>query len=399
MRNFKDEVFAIFFFLTGVSAFAQNESTEMESQEDKLKIFLCGDVMLGRGIDQALQHSVDPVLYESYIKDARAYVQLAERKNGKIEKPLSYGYIWGDALKFWKANDPALKLINLETSITKNDEPWPRKGIHYRMHPKNVKALTVAGIDYCSLANNHVMDWGRVGLQETLQTLQKAEITYSGAGKNEEEAIKPAVFNLDGNRVLVYAYGAGSSGIPSSWVAEESTSGVNYLSGLLDENFKEIKQQLEKTKEQGDIIIFSIHWGGNWGYMIDPWRQEFAHKLIDEAGVDVVYGHSSHHPKGIEVYKSKLIIYGAGDFLNDYEGISGYEEYRSELSLMYFPEFEVSTGNLKRLKMIPMEIRNFQLHKASAKDAKWLQEVLDRESNRLGAKVRMEEDNSLWLEW
>jgi poly-gamma-glutamate capsule biosynthesis protein CapA/YwtB (metallophosphatase superfamily) len=70
--------------------------------------------------------------------------------------------------------------------------------------------------------------------------------------------------------------------------------------------------------------------------------------LINEAGVDIVHGHSSHHPKGIEVYKNRPILYGCGDFLNDYEGISGYQEYRDDLTLMYFPRMDAASGKLVR---------------------------------------------------
>jgi len=83
-------------------------------------------------------------------------------------------------------------------------------------------------------------------------------------------------------------------------------------------------------------VVASIHWGDNWGY-------EIAHNLIDHAGVDIIHGHSSHHAKGIEVWHGKPVIYGCGDFINDYEGIGGNEKYRSDLSLMYF---ELGGGTL-----------------------------------------------------
>lgn len=367
--------------------------------EDNIILFLSGDVMLGRGMDQALKHSVDPVLYESYVKDARAYIELAERENGKIPLPVSYKYIWGDALEVWKEINPELKLINLETSITLNDDPWEGKGIHYRMHPKNIDALTAAGIDHCSLANNHVMDWGREGLAETLKTLEKANIKFSGAGVDLEAAKRPSIFKTEKADILVFSYGVRSSGIPSSWAAESKKPGVNFLGGIGMEEVINIKRNIESFNISPGIVVLSIHWGSNWGYEISERQKEFAHRLIDEAGVDIILGHSKHHPLGIEVYKEKLIIYGAGDFINDYEGISGQEEFRSELSLMYFPEIESGTGNLKSLKMIPMEIKKFQLRKARKEDAQWIKNVLIREGSELGTSVILEKDKSLSLKW
>lgn len=127
---------------------------------DLITIFLTGDVMVGRGIDQILPHPGDPAIHESYMKSALGYVELAERTSGPIPRPADWAYIWGNALGELRRMAPDLRVINLETSITRSDEYWRNKGINYRMNPKNMAVLTTAGIDYCSLANNHVLDWG-----------------------------------------------------------------------------------------------------------------------------------------------------------------------------------------------------------------------------------------------
>lgn len=382
----------------GISFMGTSQEIIENQKEPETRLFLSGDVMLGRGIDQALAHSVEPVLYESYVKDARAYVQLAERENGELELPLSYKYIWGDALKIWNEFEPHLKLINLESSITTSEIPWKGKGIHYRLHPKNVRALQVAKIDHVSLANNHLLDWGRPGLEETLKTLKIAGIKFSGAGKNRKEAEAPSVFPVDPCRVLVFSYGSPSSGIPYDWAAEKEVSGVNFIPALDEENIQRIKRHILSKKRPNDVVVFSIHWGGNWGYDISQRQQNFAHQLIDEAGVDVVFGHSSHHPMGVEVYKDKLILYGAGDFINDYEGITGHEEYRSELTLMYFATLS-KNGKLRSLEMVPMRIKKFQLKRVRERDALWIQRVLNRESKKLGTTVNLEKDQTLILQW
>ena len=141
----------------------------------------------------------------------------------------------------------------------------------------------------------------------------------------------------------------------------------------------------------------SIHWGSNWGYSVLPEERAFAHHLIDEAGVDVIHGHSSHHPKGLEVYKGKLILYGAGDLINDYEGIPGYEQFRPDLTLLYFARLDMGTRNLAQMEMVPMQMRRFRLQRATAEDAQWLQATLARETR--GAEVRLAPDGTLFLEW
>ncbi|MBS3770213.1 MAG: CapA family protein [Bacteroidales bacterium] len=369
------------------------------SSSSAITLFLCGDVMTGRGVDQIFPQSVDPRIYESYVKDARDYVRLAEQEKGSIDKPVSYDYIWGDAQEVWEQINPTFKIINLETSITAHDEPWPGKGIHYRMHPGNTKVLTEAGIDFCSLANNHIMDWGREGLLETLKNLENKGIQYAGAGKNLKDARKLAVLNNEEQRVIVLAYGSPTSGLLQNWKATSEQSGVNLLSHLDTSSLKRIKQDVQSTKQPGDIVVFSIHWGDNWGYEIPARQRKFAHRLIDEADVDVIHGHSSHHPRGIEVYKNKLILYGAGDFINDYEGISGHNQYRDDLTLMYFPKIHPENGNLISMKIVPMQIRNLRLNHVSGKDAEWLSSMLNREGKKLGTSVVLNQDNTFSLHW
>ena len=160
-----------------------------------------------------------------------------------------------------------------------------------------------------------------------------------------------------------------------------------------------VRNSIAPIKRPGDIAVASIHWGANWGYDIPTWQLEFAHSLIDDADVDVVHGHSSHHVKAIEVYKGKLIIYGSGDLLNDYEGISGHEEYRADLSLLYFATIDSSTGKLVRLQLMPTQIRNLRINRAVDKDISWLRNMLNREGGRFGTSVERGADDRLLLNW
>ena len=178
-----------------------------------IKICLAGDVMTGRGIDQILLHPGDPALYEDYVKDARGYVELAERASGPIPRLRDPSYIWGDALSELERLAPDVRIINLETSVTRSDDYWKWKEVHYRMNPENIDCITTAKIDVCSLANNHILDWGYEGLKETLGTLEKAGIKSVGAGMNVKEAAEPAITEIEGKgRVIVFAYGSPTSG-------------------------------------------------------------------------------------------------------------------------------------------------------------------------------------------
>jgi hypothetical protein len=125
-------------------------------------------------------------------------VDLAEETNGLIPRPVGFPYIWGDAIRELELAAPDARIVNLETSVTSSDDYWRGKGINYRMNPDNIPCITSARIDVCTLANNHVLDWGYDGLVETLRTLDNAHIRSAGAGKSLKEAEVPAVVDIDG---------------------------------------------------------------------------------------------------------------------------------------------------------------------------------------------------------
>jgi poly-gamma-glutamate synthesis protein (capsule biosynthesis protein) len=356
--------------------------------------------MTGRGIDQVFPHPCPPRLYEPYVRDARDYIALAEEVNGPIPRKVGPDYIWGDALAELERRAPDVRLINLETSITTSEECWPHKGIHYRMNPAHVACLMAARIGCCALANNHVLDWGYEGLRETLATLRSVGIATAGAGAHLEQAQAPAVLDVPGRgRVVVFSFGTMSSGIPSEWAAGAHKPGVELLADLSPATARRIGARVRAVKRTSDLAIASIHWGGNWGYQVSLSQREFARALIDEAEVDVVHGHSSHHPLGIEIYRERPILYGCGDFLNDYEGIRGYEDYRADLTLMYFVTLEPTSGRLRSFRMTPMQVRRFQTCRASSADTGWLHGLLNRESHPFGTRVTLEGDGSLALHW
>ncbi|HEX9079854.1 MAG TPA: CapA family protein [Desulfuromonadaceae bacterium] len=364
---------------------------------DTITLFLAGDVMTGRGIDQILPHPGDPALHEPYVQNAERYVYLAEEAYGPVTQPVDFAYVWGDTLAELDRMAPDLRIVNLETAVTVSDDWWRGKEVHYRMHPANAPCFTAARIDCCTLANNHVLDWGYGGLAETLATLRATGIRCAGAGESRAEAEAPAVLEVAGKgRVLVFGCGTGTSGIPAEWGARENRPGVHLVERLSAGEAERIGAMVRNAKQDRDIAVVSIHWGENWGYGIQQDERDFAHRLID-AGVDLVHGHSSHHAKGIEVYRERLILYGCGDFLDDYEGIGGYEAFRGDLGLMYFPTLELATGRLVRLAMTPTRIRRLQVNRAGKKDGRWLQGILNREGERLGTRVDMVDDDTLSL--
>lgn len=361
-------------------------------------IALCGDVMSGRGVDQILPHPSAPRIHESYAASALDYVELAERASGPIPRKVEWDYLWGDALDALRAARPDAFVINLETAVTASEEFEP-KGINYRMHPNNMPCLTAAGVDCCALANNHVLDWGAAGLADTLQALGANAIRAAGAGVDAEKAAAPAIIECEGRgRILVFAFAAASAGAPGDWAAGEARAGVNYLADLSQKRVAAIEESVQRHKKTGDIAIASIHWGSNWGYAISDGERRFGRLLIDQAGIDIVHGHSSHHAKALEIHNGRPILYGCGDFINDYEGISGHEAFRAELALLYLLRVN-ATGAARSIHLAPFRIRRFRLTRLSDSEYDWLHARLRREYRPFGADLDATAERRFRVRW
>lgn len=365
--------------------------------DSPVTLFLCGDVMTGRGVDQILPHPGDPELRESSSDDARAYVRLAERASGPIPWPVSFAWPWGDALRVIEDMAPDVRIINLETSVTRSGTFAPGKAVHYRMNPANLPCVAAVRPDVCALANNHVLDFGRDGLTETLNRLAGTGLATAGAGPDTTTAGQPAVVGVPGGRrVLVFACADGSSGVPQDWAATATRAGVNVLPSLSDEAADSLIARASAARRDGDLVIVSVHWGSNWGYDVAESQVRFAHRLID-GGVDLIHGHSSHHPRPVEVYRGHLVLYGCGDCVDDYEGIAGYEEFRDDLRLLYFARLAPRSGALLTLRMVPMRARKMRLGHASTPDGTWLATTLTQVSRRFGARFTSAPDGAISL--
>ncbi|MFG2875590.1 CapA family protein [Streptomyces sp. NPDC048337] len=360
-----------------------------------LTLFLAGDVMLGRGVDQILPHPGDPALPEAYVSDARTYVELAEAANGTIPWRAPYSWPWGEALGLLDAAAPDARVLNLETSVTQSDDIAPGKAVHYRMHPANLPCLAAVRPDVCALANNHVLDYGRRGLAETLDSLAAAGLRAAGAGRDLAEARRPAVVPIPGKRrLLVFSLGTASSGVPHGWAATADRSGIYFSDESSDAAAADAAGRIRRAKRSGDLVVVSIHWGSNWGYTVPRDQIRFAHTLVD-SGADVVHGHSSHHPRPFEVYRGHLVLYGCGDLIDDYEGIGGNERYRDDLRLLYLVALEPDTGRLDHARLVPLQAHRMRLRHASLEDSVWLHEVLARTGRTFGTHLARDPEGAL----
>jgi poly-gamma-glutamate capsule biosynthesis protein CapA/YwtB (metallophosphatase superfamily) len=367
------------------------------SQSKVYTLLLLGDVMIGRLIDALLPSSIARQAPKSDPEAAARTVEAIVRRSPDLK---SYNYLspMGNSVDLVRKAD--LVLANLETALTISEKPWPRKVFNYRSHPENVGCLTQVGFadrGYVSLANNHTLDWCLEGLHETVATLHNAGIRYAGAGRSPQEATQPAVLEVGSEEDRWDARCWSFADHPSDWKGIEAFNLVDYT----DAGREKIRQQLmaDQHNQHGKLglKIVSMHWGPNYRWHPDKDIFELAHWMVDECGVDLIHGHSSHHVQGVEIFKHKLIVYGCGDFVDDY---AVDPQWRNDLSAAW----RVTVGSrasasesesgleIKQLEVFPNRIQRFQAHLLDKTDSDhaWVTKKFRQLCDELGTKVESE---------
>jgi poly-gamma-glutamate synthesis protein (capsule biosynthesis protein) len=323
-----------------------------------------GDNMLGRAIQLTLPYQTpgdanitDSQSAQDYLNDILPDINIENIRSLNMDG----SYLWGD-LPYDLNED--IRILNLEAAptISIHNQDIPIKSIHYHININNLSGIFSKFIRpyVLCLANNHSMDMGRTAfIQETLNNNFSEK--FIGVGNNKAEAYTPKII---GN-IVILAFGAGCSGVPNNWEATENQAGIAYLPPIINKfnvntAFEIIRSSLIQIPEiKNKCIIISIHWGPNEASINDgqQYRELLAHRLIDELNVSIIYGHSSHHIRGIELYKEKLILYGAGDFINDYEEISS--NYNRDGAL-YILDLNNSNYDITTLTFIPFETKKLR---------------------------------------
>ncbi len=257
-------------------------------------------------------------------------------------------YPWADTLPILRGAD--WRICNLECVISDRGTPWSEypKAFHFRSSAKNIAVLEAANINAVSLANNHVLDYGYEALSEMLEILDRAGVVHSGAGLNYAQASRVATSVVRGRKLGLLAF----TDNEPDWEATPNRPGIFYVpTNLGDWRTTNLLESVRESSSVVDLLIVSAHWGSNWGY--DPPKEHisFAHALI-EAGADIVFGHSSHVFRGVEFYKGRPILYGAGNFIDDY-AVDQIE--RNDQSFIYV--IEVTDKLSARMFLYPTLIR------------------------------------------
>lgn len=242
--------------------------------------------------------------YEEYVDD-----QIAKGKTR--DEMLGYGF---DRIR------PALDggdlfVVNLECPFTARGDKI-EKNFNFRARPELVATLLNAGVGAVSLANNHMMDYGPVGLADTLATLDTAKIPHFGAGRTLAEARQPAIVTVKGVRIAFLGYFfLGDHNIePPEVIATESTPGVAGHHDNADVMEKMLREDIALARPRADLVIPFFHWGKEGEHEPQPYQQRLAHAAI-EAGAAAVFGSHPHVLQGMELFHGGPVLYSMGNFV------------------------------------------------------------------------------------
>ena len=234
---------------------------------------------------------------------------------------------------------------NLEGPLTDGGEPAQGKQYTFRSPPeKVVPALLTAGFTVLSLANNHILDYGLEGLEQTLQALEVAGIRVVGAGRNLREARRPAIIRTGGRTVAFLAY---SLTLPESFYAGPDRPGTAFG------HERHVRADVAAARRRADIVIVSFHWGREGETTLREYQPELGHAAI-EAGAHAVLGHHPHILQGIERYKNGVILYSLGNFT--------FGSYSPMATRSAIAQLSFRGNRLVELRMIPINVNNVEVN-------------------------------------
>jgi poly-gamma-glutamate synthesis protein (capsule biosynthesis protein) len=294
--------------------------------------------------------------------------------------------VWKDVLPtLWSAD---LVLVNLECALTRHAVEWTdgeRKAFYFRAHPSAVETLTAAGIDFVSLANNHVLDFGVDGLRETIETLDRAGVAHAGAGVDLAEAERPARLDAEGVRIAVVA----AADHPEPWAAAPERPGIRLLRIGSETDLERLARSLAEARAGADFVVLALHWGPNMRDRPTRDFRRFAHAAID-AGADIVWGHSAHVVQGIEFHKGRPILYDTGELVDDY---AVDPELRNDLGALF--RVHVRGPVVDEVAALPIRIDDMRTGIATEPERSWFAKKLTAQCAALATSV--EEASDGWL--
>lgn len=197
--------------------------------------------------------------------------------------------------------------LNNEFTYSTQGSPLKGKAYTFRAKPERVSVLQELGVDLVKLANNHVYDYGKEALLDTLDTLQDAGIKYMGAGRNLEEAMEPVYIEVDGKKIAFVAASRAEKNKKTPQATEESPGILRCYDTEL------FLRVIAEADANADFVVAYVHWGTEYSYDLEEAQLATGKEYLD-AGADVIIGAHSHCLQGMEYYQGKPIIYSLGNY-------------------------------------------------------------------------------------
>lgn len=201
-----------------------------------------------------------------------------------------------------------LAMVNLETAITRRGAPAP-KTYHFRTSPTALTALSAAGVDVVTLANNHSVDFGPTGLQDTLAAQRASKLPIVGFGPDSARAYAPAMFTVRGTRIAVFGASQVNDWTLQNWTATGSRPGLaSSLPG------SPLAAAVRQARGTADLVVVFLHWGTEGQSCPDALQRQTARTLTG-AGADIVVGSHAHRVQGAGWMGKAFVGYGMGNFV------------------------------------------------------------------------------------
>jgi gamma-polyglutamate biosynthesis protein CapA len=270
-----------------------------------------GDIMMGRHVEKVTNYHGQNYLF----KYVEPYFKNSDYVTGNFEHPVT----------------------------NRNDYPKADKYIHLQTTADSVITLKDMNFSVLNIANNHTMDFGEMGLKDTLDTFEDVHLDFVGAGVNLNDAMQRISYHeINGLTIATLgftdAYGKG-------FKASENRGGILPLEPSI------FIPMIADAKKNSDIVIVHAHWGQEYDNEASPRQREFARSMV-EAGADIIIGHHPHVLSNIEIYNDSVIFYSLGNFIFD----QGWTRTKSS-AIVQYKLFENGTG---RFEITPLKIREAQ---------------------------------------
>jgi poly-gamma-glutamate synthesis protein (capsule biosynthesis protein) len=337
----------IFALALSATLFASSLASPTSQPQQKITMVAVGDILLDRGVGRKIER-----YGTSYpFKHVASVLSAADLAFGNLEGPLT-------------------------ARCTK-----AAKKFSFQAKPRNVAALAEAGFDILSLANNHSMDCGEVGLMETMANLESAGIRWSGAGRSRAEAESIVVMEVKGVRVAFVAF---SEFLPEGSTPRSDGASISYAS------LESVQRAVAEARTRADVVVASFHWGAEYASRPRDPQVKLAHAAVD-AGADLVLGHHPHVIQGLQLVSVKntngarraLIVYSLGNFVFDSPGMLGQRPLES-----FILRCTLSRKGLEMIEILPVSIEAYRPRPAEDIKAKTIMERLSLLSAELNTELR-----------